>query len=245
MRLIHSPLVIAVTLLGLAPVTPATEATTACERALAAAEKTATQAGRGAETVDLFTTAFRVCEKTNLSAEMQARVAAKRAEVLHLYRNDPTAAIAIYERGLADLIATRGVDSPARIDLLEGLASALESRSANEESAASDRSRSSELRDEALTLRRAVYGERSPEAVRGLLLLGFTYLPEQPGIAEEYVTEAVEITSGTPFPTASQAEALSSLAEIYRLQGRDEEALAASERAGEIFAQVYPDGEGN
>lgn len=248
MRLVQSTLVTVMALLVSTVAAAAPEQKAAvCAAMLEAAEKVSSEAHRGSEAVQLYTAAFDVCASADLSAELEARVAARRGEVLHLYRNDPGAAIEVYEAGLAALSTATGPDHPARIDLLDGLAGALESRAARSEGPDSvkDRSRSIELRKESLAVRRAAFGMESEETVRGLLLLGFCYLPEEPHLAEGHVAEAVAIAVAHPAMIEPGAEAYSALAEIYRQQGREREALAASEQAGELFARAYPSGEPN
>ena len=214
----------------------------ACEKLLDAAEASGRHLERGEETIRLYSAAFEQCGKTDLSPDLAARVAAKRGDVLLAYENDPERALAVFEQGLAEITAAGGLDHPARIALLEGVAETLEGRVLRGKSAkpASDEEKSLNLRKEALELRKAVYGERSAEFIRGLNVLAFAYLDRQPTVAEELAKQAVEITISDPALTESAAESYSTLAAVYEALGQEDAEEAARERAGELFDRIYP-----
>lgn len=245
MKLFHFTLLTMI-LVGIPSVTAASvnpgDSTSTCESLLAAAEEAGSRAHGSSEAANLYPAAFKACDRANLSPGLTARVAFQRGNYLHLYDKDIGAAIRVYEKALDDLSSLPEAESAHRVKLLDGLASALESRagSGEQEAASGDRLRAINVREESLAVRRAVYGPGSPQAVRGLLLLAFTHLPNEPHLAEEYVSEALVVVKAGELAPEAAAETFSALASVYRQQGRLAEANAASERAGELFDKAFP-----
>lgn len=183
--------------------------------------------------------AFERCgDPRERSLAVGARVALARGRYLHLYGNDPGGAIAVFEDALRWTAERGGLNHPVRIELLEGLASAIHADAVRrDDSAAIERARQRglELYREALAVREAAHGAESLEAAEGLVLIAYAHLESQPVLAESYARRAVEIAeeqTGLVHPAAR--EGLIALERALRQQGRDEEAKEVQDLLDEI-----------
>lgn len=172
------------------------------------------------------------------SLSVGARVALARGRYLHLYGNDPGGAMAVFEDALRWTAEKGGLNHPVRVELLEGLASAIHADATlRGDGAAIERARQRglELYREALAVRQAAHGADSLEAAEGLILIAYAHLESQPVLAESYARRAVEIAeeqTGLAHPAAR--EALVALKQALRQQGRDDEAKEVQALLDEI-----------
>lgn len=205
-----------------------------CDGLLQAAEA-AQKLGEGEKAVELFEHAFRVCPKAeSLPVEGGARLANLRGRFLFVERKDAAAAIEVYDEALAWTASKVGLNHPARIDLLEGLAFVIENQAVQEdvpEEAAAGLERARHLYHEALKIRESAYGARSLEAVEGWLLLSAAYLNDHPIIAEAHARRGYEIVEEVAGPYApSVLDALSMMMAALEKQGKAREAAELRER---------------
>lgn len=205
-----------------------------CDGLLQAAEA-AQKLGEGEKAVELFEHAFRVCPKAeSLPLEEGARLADLRGRFLFIERKDAAAAIEVYDDALAWTASKVGLNHPARIDLLEGLAFVVENQAVQEDEpaeAAAGLERARQLYSEALKIRESAYGARSLEAVEGWLLLSAAYLNDHPIIAEAHARRGYAIVEEVAGPYAPAAlDALSTMMAALEKQGKAQEVAELRER---------------
>jgi tetratricopeptide (TPR) repeat protein len=217
-------------------------ATSQCERLLTSARDHERRGAVVEVTKDLYRRAFSACTKAGpLPLKLDARLEGLRGSFVHIYENDPRRAVEIYETALERVGVEGGHHHPARIELLEGLARAHHATALRDdaEGALRDRLRSQLAYEDALRVRRAVFGEDSIEAARGLLLVAASRLPEQPELAESYARQALQITERVAGPIHPVAfESLVMLESSLREQGKSTDADTVREQVSEVLHEL-------
>lgn len=208
-----------------------------CERSLDTARKTEYEGGQAEKALGLYAEAFELCDRAVLPVDLAARLAVYRGTVQYVYQNDDIAALETYAKGLEAVTAAKGIDDPARIALLEGMANVLGTAAARGSSTApgADQARALELYEEALRVRGVAYGEHSPEVAQGLVLLAGAAMWDDPTVAESYARRAYEVASERGAVNPQAAAALSVLHDAYVRQGKATQADEAQEMVTEIY----------
>lgn len=201
-----------------------------CSDLLSAAE-TSLGTPDGTDYVELFEAAFEVCDPQELPPDLLARYYEGRGDYLIVHEKSYLAAATNYEEGLDAVTAKVGLDDPLRIELLEGLASTLDSLLIHHLAERPERARQRvpNLLREALWVRQSAYGETSAEAAEGWCLLSFATQRHAPGLAEEYARTAVRVAEATGAYEPLR-DALGCLRSALKAQGKSREVEELDER---------------
>lgn len=194
------------------------------------------------ENRDLYVRALENCHaaKGELPLELEARVALSRAYFNSTYEKAPAAAVQSLEAALASVTARGGADHPARVSLLEALADAVATKAILELGTEPGfNQRAVELSLEAMALREELYGPKSAEAAQGHTFLANVFQSTAPDVAEDHARRAVEIghnLDGDDLETVF--EALSTLAEVQRSQGKVDEAKETQKMVTKVIRRM-------
>lgn len=176
--------------------------------------------------------AFGVCTSPETPVELRNEAIVRWAGVL----NDSSAELSLLKKALQETEAAEGPDSQALLPLIHRLADLYSIKP-------SKRREALDFAQRGLGIRRQVFGETSPEAVEGLVLLGLFWLIEgMPDrnlpLAEQYLREAVKVAENACGPTcAPLSSALANLHALIKDQpGREGEAARIEERLEQIYA---------
>lgn len=233
---IHLGTVVLIASLLLSPAVWAGGATP-CPDSLQAADQ-ALQRPDDARDQELYQTAFQVCAGAGeLPLALEARLADRKAHYQVAYEDDHAAGIQILELALERVDVRGGMDHPARVELLESLASAIsEQESVRRGLKPGESPRVVALAEESLLLRERLYGDESKDAAEGHVLLAGVFLSTDPARAELEARRAFEIGKALLGPNSEVVlEALATLGGAQREQGKMEEARATQDMVSEVL----------
>jgi tetratricopeptide (TPR) repeat protein len=195
-----------------------------CRQLLASQLPAYAEAGESAAYFDDAEKVYRDCRSASLPVDIRVQAFVKYGRAKHL-RGGLQAAIGAFREAIAILDRAPGDQTTVLIAVLDHTVSA--------ESDAHLRSDAIAHANRALTLRRATFGEDSPEAVMGRVKLGLVHATfEEYGMSESLLRTAVLIAEKTCGPECDVlAQAYSGMSAFYATQGNEAEAKKYDEMA--------------
>lgn len=230
-------LVLGCTMPLLASESPARE----CAELLDRADALQAEGGRLEAALVVYRAAFERCAGAELPLALDARLAARRGDDVFFYGKDVDAAIELYEAGLEKVTEAGGWTHRGRIELLEGLARALDSEAHSDgaEKAAWLHERAVQLHEEAVQVRREVFGPEAPEVAAGLVKLAAVRVELRPELAERLAREALRISrEARGLYDWSVFDALAMLKEALQRQEKTQEAETTQELIDQVLAVI-------